>query len=236
MRFVVAVLLCAATYAQVPGSAWRQTFGGYLNRPPGSWTARDLQAFESQLALAGQYCTGLTPGDYESNRELVRQMATYLATIQVAEGDTQMRTSLRRLSRSLAAFPCAYAVVPGQQPPPGAAAPPPPPPGEPPFTMSAPVLSNIPKADQDTAKELRERYAMDASHAVTAWKNADQIRRNLQVKGQSLNAATASAVDRLKLLLDEAADALRDHKWDDALSSLQGVEATIQKVNSTVGN
>src|SRR5579862_4428614 len=149
MRFVVAVLLCAATYAQVPGSAWRQTFGGYLNRPPGSWTARDLQAFESQLALACQYCVGLTPGDYESNRELVRQMSAYLATVQVAEGDTQMRTSLRRLSRSLAAFPCAYAVVPGQQPPPGAAAPPPPA-GEPPFTMSAPVLSNIPKADQET--------------------------------------------------------------------------------------
>ena len=52
----------------------------------------------------------------------------------------------------------------------------------------------------------------------------------------SLNAQTAAAVDRLKLLLDEAAGALRDHKWDDALSSLQAVEATTQKVNSTVGN
>ena len=240
MRIVLSLLLCAVAYAQVPGvppSAWRQTFGGYLNRPPGSWTARDLQAFESQIALAGQYCTGLTPGDYESNREMVRQMAAYLATVQVAVNDPQMRTSLRRLTRSLAAFPCAYAVIPGQQQQPAAAAPPPlPPPGEPPFTMSAPVLSNIPKADQDTAKELRERYSTDASHAATAWKNADQIRRNLSVKGQSLNAGTAAAVDRLKLLLDEAADALRDHKWDDALSSLQGVEATTQKINSTVGN
>ena len=239
MRLIATLLVCAAAYAQVPGvprSAWRQTFSGYLNRAPGSWTARDLQAFESQIALAGQYCTGLTPGDYESNRALVRQMAAYIATIQVAEGDAPMRASLRRLTRSLAAFPCAYGVaVPGQQPPPVAAAPPPPP-GEPPFAMMAPALGDVPKGDQDTAKDLRERYNMDASHAATAWKNADQIRRNLAVKGMSLNAQTAAAVDRLKLLLDEAADELRDHKWDDALSSLQGVEATTEKVNKTVGN
>lgn len=237
MRLILSLLLCVAAYGQVPASAWRQTFSGYLNRPPGSWTARDLQAFESQIALAGSYCVGLTPGDYETNREMVRQMTAYLATVQVAAGDPQMRTSLRRLTRSLAAFPCAYGVVPGQQQgPPAAAAPPPPPPGEVPFSTSPPVLTNVPKADQDTAKDLRERYSMDASHAATAWKNADQIRRNLQVKGQSLNSQTAAAVDRLKLLLDEAADALREHKWDDALSSLQGVEATTQKVNSTVGN
>lgn len=240
MRVLLSLLLCAAAYAQVPGvprSAWRQTFGGYMNRPPGAWSARDLRDFESQLALAGQYCTGLTPGDYESNRELVRQMTAYIATIQVAEGDTQMHASLRRLTRSLAAFPCAYGVVvPGQQPAAAAAPPPPPPPGEPPFTMTAPVLTGVPKADQDTAKDLRERYNGDASRAATAWKNADQIRRNLSVKGMSLNAQTSAAVDRLKLLLDEAAGELRDHKWDDALSSLQGVEATIEKVNKTVGN
>lgn len=238
MRLVASLLLLSAVgFAQVPSSAWRQAFGGYLNRPPGSWNAHDLQEFESQIALAGSYCVGLTPGDYESNRELVRQMTAYLATVQVAAGDPQMKTSLRRLTRSLAAFPCAFGVVPGgRQQPPQPAAPPPPPPGEPPFTMSAPVLTNVPKADQDTAKELRERYSSDASRATTAWKNADQVRRNLSVKGQSLNAQTSAAVDRLKLLLDEAADALREHKWDDALSSLQGVEATIQKVNSTVGN
>jgi hypothetical protein len=52
----------------------------------------------------------------------------------------------------------------------------------------------------------------------------------------SLNAQTAASVDHLKLLLDEAADELRGHKWDDALSSLQAVEATTEKVNKTVGN
>ena len=246
MRLVAWLMLCAAlAFAQVPPQvtgvpgvpSWRQTFSGYLNRAPGSWTARDLAVLESQLALAGQYCTGLTPGDYEANRALVRQMTAYLATIQVAEKDAPTRTSLRRLTRSLAAFPCAYGVVvPGQQPTAAPAPPPPPPPGEVPFTTVAPDLGNIPQADQDTAKDLRDRYASDAARAATSWKNADQVRRNLQVKGMSLNAQTAASVDRLKLLLDDAADALRNHRWDEALSSLQGVEATIDKVNKTVGN
>ncbi len=234
LRLIGALFLCAAAYAQVPH--WRQSFTGLMNRPPGSLNARDLQQMETELALAGQYCTGLTPGDYEANQALVRQMATYLASVQVAAGDRQMNLSLRRLTRSLGAFPCAYALPPGQRPPAAAALPPPPPPGEPPFVMTAPVLSNIPKADQDTAKDLRERYSMDAAHAATAWKNADQIRRNLSVKGMSLNAQTSASVDHLKLLLDEAADELRDHKWDDALSSLQAVEATTEKVTKTVGN
>lgn len=235
MRYVIAFVFCVGAYSQVPATHWRQTFGGFLNRPPGSVTARDLQQMETELALAGQYCTGLAPGDYEANRQLVHQMATYLAAIQVAAGDQQMNVSLRRLTHSLAAFPCAYALPPGQHAP--AAAPPPPPaPGEAPFAKIAPVLQDIPKADQDTAKDLRERYAMDASHAATAWKNAETIRQGLVAKGMSLNAATAASVDHLKLFLAQAADALRDHKWDDALSSLQAVEAETQKVGKAVGN
>ncbi len=236
MRLIASLLLCVAAYAQVPGTPnWRQSFTGILSRPPGTLSARDLQLLESQMALAGSYCVGLTPGDYEANRALVRQMATYLATVQVAAGDQKMNLSLRRLTRSLTAFPCAYPLPPGQQPP--AAAPPPPPaPGEAPFAKTAPVLQDVPKADQDTVKDLRERYAMDASHAATAWKNAQVISQGLVAKGMSLNAQTAASVDRLKLFLDQAADALRDHKWDDALSSLQAVESETQKVTKAVGN
>jgi hypothetical protein len=236
MRLVISLLLCAALFGQVPG--WRQAFSGIMGRPGGSLSEEDLELLESQMALAATSCAGLSPADYRANRILVRQMSTYLGSVPMAGFSPQMRTSYRRLARSLTAFPCAYGVVPvGQQPAQAEAAPPPPPPpGEPPFSTSPPALGIVPKADQDTAKELRERYAMDASHAATAWKNADQIRRNLSVKGQSLNSGTSAAVDRLKILLDEAAEALRDHKWDDALSSLQGVEATTQKVNSTVGN
>jgi hypothetical protein len=100
----------------------------------------------------------------------------------------------------------------------------------------APASQALSAADQATARDLRERYANDASRAAIAQRNAEEIRRNLSTKGMSLNAQTAAAVDRLGLLLDEASEAMRDHRWDDALSNLQAVEATIEKINKTVGN
>jgi class 3 adenylate cyclase len=101
---------------------------------------------------------------------------------------------------------------------------------------TTPASQAISAADQATARDLRERYANDASRAAIAQRNAEEIRRNLSAKGMSLNAQTAAAVDRLGLLLDEAAEAMRDHRWDDALSNLQAVEATTEKINKTVGN
>jgi len=101
---------------------------------------------------------------------------------------------------------------------------------------ATPASQAISAADQATARDLRERYANDASRAAIAQRNAEEIRRNLSAKGMSLNAQTAAAVDRLGLLLDEAAEAMRDHRWDDALSNLQAVEATTEKINKTVGN
>ena len=77
---------------------------------------------------------------------------------------------------------------------------------------------------------------MDAGRAATAWRNAEIMRRELSAKGMSLNAQTASSLDNLGLFLDEAADAMREHKWEDALSSLQAVETATQKVAKAVGN
>lgn len=77
---------------------------------------------------------------------------------------------------------------------------------------------------------------MDAGRAATAKRNADEMRRNLAAKGMSLNAQTDASLDRLQILLDEASEAMRDHKWDDALSNLQAVEAETQKVARAVGN
>jgi hypothetical protein len=236
MKAAVGLFLCIALNAQAPATpGWRQTFHGLLGRPPGSLTARDLQQMETELALASQYCTGLAPGDYEANRALVRQMATYLATVQVAGGDQTMHLSLRRLTRSLAAFPCAYAIPPGQQAA-GEAPPSPASHDEAPFGKTAPVLHDVPKADQATAQDLGERYNIDAGHAATAWKNAEAIRRGLEAKAMSLNAQTAASVDHLKLFLDQAADAMLKHRWDDALSSLQAVEAETQKISKSAGN
>lgn len=108
--------------------------------------------------------------------------------------------------------------------------------GDMPFATSPPVLRDVPAADRDTARDLRERYTMDAGRAATAWKNAEIMRRELSAKGMSLNAQTASSLDNLGLFLDEAADAMREHKWDDALNSLQAVETATQKVAKAVGN
>lgn len=248
MRFAVALVFCALACAQVPtgpGAAsaaagarnWRGAFRGFLNRPARNLNAHDLEALEGQLALAGQYCVGLTPGDYEQNRALVREMMSYLATVQVAAGDEQMNTSLRRLRGSLAAFPCAVAIPPGGGPPPGTApAPPPRAPGEPPFSLQAPTVSNVPKADQATANELRERYAMVAGRAASTWKNAETIRLGLVAKGMSMNAQTQASVDQLKLFLDQATEALNQHDWKEAEAALDRCDYARQKVEKTVGN
>jgi hypothetical protein len=103
----------------------------------------------------------------------------------------------------------------------------------PPAPARAPALS---KEDQATARDLRERYNMDASHAATARSNADAMRQRLAAKGMSINAQTAAAVDNLQFLLDQASEAMRDRRWDDALSNLQAVEAETQKVARAVGN
>ena len=99
-----------------------------------------------------------------------------------------------------------------------------------------PQTAAVSAADQATARDLRQRYAIDAGHVATARANAEEMRRSLAAKGMSLNAQTAAALDQLGVLLDEAAEALRNHQWDDALSSLQAVEATTQKVTKAVGN
>jgi hypothetical protein len=65
--------------------------------------------------------------------------------------------------------------------------------------VSAPPLQNVAKPDEETAKDLRERYDIAASHAATAWKNAEVICEGLIAKGMALNAQTAASVDHLKL-------------------------------------
>jgi hypothetical protein len=239
---LVFALLCGVLAAQKPPASgapgaplWRQTFGGILNRLPGSLNVRDLQLLESQMAMSGAYCTGLTPGDYEANRQLVRQMVTYLATVQVATQDREMNASLGRLTRSLGAFPCAYALPPQQQAQPGAP-PPPPAPGEPPFSKQAPALKNIAKADQEAANDLKERYESVASRAAVAWQNAEVVRRGLIAKGMNLNAQTAASVDHLKLFLDQATTALNAHDWKEAGEALDRTEYETQKVGKAVGN
>lgn len=213
---------------------WRRNLMGVIGQQPGRATVRDIEQMEQYMLSAAPYCTSLAPGDYEANRDLARQMSTYLMSVNTMATDPQIRAAALRASRAVAVFPCAF---PQQQQTgkPQAAAPAPVKIGEPPFDQKAPPLDGLTGADKETASDLRTRYETDAAKAAVVWRNAETMRQGLAGRGMSLNADTAAGVNRLQLFFEEAAAALRDHKWDDALSSLQAAEATTQKVSKTVG-
>jgi len=249
MRYVLGLVLlaCGVVDAQnppmpraheprttVPGNPlWRRNLLGAIGQQPGKATVRDIESIEQYMLSAAPYCTSLAPGDYESNRELARQMTTYLMSVNAMATDPQLRAAAMRASRAVAVFPCAF---PQAQPKaaPGAPAAPKQM-NEPPFVQKAPVLEGVADADKEKADDLRQRYETDAAKAAVAWRNAETMRQSLAARGMSLNADTSASVGRLQLFLEEAATALRDHKWDDALSSLQAVEAVTQKVGKAVG-
>ena len=247
MRRVLALLLLAGLGAQaqkppavqspglpVPGQPqWRRNLTGLLGQTPAKASVRDIEQMEQYMLSAAPYCTSLTPGDYEANRELARQMTAYLMMVNTMATDPQTRAAALRASRAVAIFPCAF---PQQQPQPKApAATPPRTSSEPPFEQKAPLLEGLAAADKDTAADLRSRYESDAVKAAVTWRNADTLRQSLAGRGMSLNAQTAASVNRFQLFFEEAATALREHRWNDARSSLQAVEAETQKVARAVG-
>jgi hypothetical protein len=241
---IVTALVWVAASAQVPvpqpvspgvvtDPVWRRNITGILGRRPTSVNVRDVQQFQQYLLAAAPYCTSLAPNDYEANRELARQMTAYVATMNALARDAETRAALVGLSRSIAAFPCAYPATAAQSNgTPQVAAPAP---AEPPFSMQAPALENVPAADQETARDLTTRYETDAARAASTWKNAETMRISLAGRGMTLSAQTSASVARFQILFNNAADALREHRWDDARSSLQGVEAETQKVGQAVG-
>jgi hypothetical protein len=144
--------------------------------------------------------------------------------------DPEARAAASRLTLAFAAFPCAYPGAPVREKPS-----PPPQPGDPPFALRAPNPGQIPDAEQETAADLVIRYDTGAARSAAVWKNAEKLRISLTGRGMSLNPQTGAAVGRLQLLYEEAAAELKDHKWEDALGSLQAAEATTQKIAATVG-
>ncbi|HLG98023.1 MAG TPA: hypothetical protein VKX49_17035 [Bryobacteraceae bacterium] len=245
MRWFLTVFALGSVFAQPPTQVrpstpaaagnplWRRNLLGAIGQQPGRATVRDIQQIEQYMLSAAPYCTSLTPGDYEANRDLARQMTAYLMMVNSMATDPQTRAAALRASRAVAAFPCAFPQP--QQAKPQAAAPAPPSIGEPPFEQKAPQLDGVADADKDTANDLRMRYESDAAKAAVVWRNAETMRQSLAARGMSLNADTAASMSRLQLFLEEAATSLRDHKWDEALSSLQAVEATAQKAGKAVG-
>jgi hypothetical protein len=201
-----------------------------LGQPAAGTSAREMERLERYLAFGVPYCGSLSASDYASNQEMARRMAAYLATVSTTANDMQARAAAIRVSAAFAAFPCAY---PGKQMPVVAA---PPQPGDPPFPLKAPDVGRVPDEQQETAADMLVRYDTDAARAAATWKNAEALRLSLAERGMALNPQTAAAVGRLQLLFEQAATAIKEHNWDEAVSNLQAAEATTQKVASTVGH
>jgi hypothetical protein len=243
----LALLACLSAQAQVvprvgvpgvggigAGSLWRGNLGGILGQQPSRVTMDDLGRFDQYLAGAGAYCSGLTPGDYASNRLMMRSMAAYVRTMNAyASNNAQMRSYLGRISTRISAFPCAWA---GGQPESLTFDPIPPPVNtEPPFSLTPPDVPNVAAADKETFSDLRARYSVDATKAASAWKSAALMNARLSTQGASLNADTAATVARFQLLFGLAAGSMLDHRWDEVTEHLQAVEQETAKVAKVVG-
>ncbi len=234
MRLWAGLLVMASAGVQaqpVVGPRWFMSSRGLLGQNPAGVDAREIERLERYLVFGAPYCTALAAQQYAANMAVARSMSTYLGTVSTTATDPQARAAALRVAAAFSSFPCAYA---GKQLP---AMPPPPPPkpGDAPFAQRAPDLGKVPDEEQETAADLVIRYDTDAARSAITWKNAETMRLSLAGRGMALNAATASAFARLQPLYDEAAGELRDHKWDDALSTLKAAEATTDKIATVVG-
>jgi len=201
-----------------------------LGVPAANADYRELQRMERYLTFGVPYCSGLAAAQYAANMAVARNMSSYLATVSTAATDPQARVYALRLATAFNSFPCAY---PGKQLP--VVVPPPPKPGDPPFALMSPNLGKVPDAEQEMAADLTVRYDTDVARSAAAWTNAEKLRLSLVQRGMTLNAQTQGAVLRLQPLYDDAANALKAHNWEEALSNLQAAEATTQKIEATVG-
>jgi len=201
-----------------------------LGVPAANADYRELQRMERYLTFGVPYCSGLAAAQYAANMAVARNMSSYLGTVSTTATDPQARVYALRLATAFNSFPCAY---PGKQLP--VVVPPPPKPGDPPFALMSPNLGKVPDAEQEMAADLTVRYDTDVARSAAAWTNAEKLRLSLVQRGMTLNAQTQGAVLRLQPLYDDAANALKAHNWDEALSNLQAAEATTQKIEATVG-
>ena len=235
------LLVCASLLAQEEGE-WRAALSQMLARPGGTATMQDLQRFEEYVRMATPYFGTLTPGDYEANRELVRRMYAYLATMSVASRDPRMRFALRRANQAVMslryALPPAFASQVGPAPMPEPIPQPrpaPPSAAQAPYELSAPDIPNLAEADKAKARDLQDRYESAAAHAATAWQSAEVLRQSLASDGMALNTSTATSVARIQFYLEAAADALREQDWEDAKINIQRAEYETDKVTKIVG-
>jgi hypothetical protein len=209
---------------------WRTGIDEVLAQPPAAVGTQDIQRLEEDLRLARPYFAAVTPGDYAANREFVRRIYAYLAQVDTLTRNPRMRFALRRANQALVSIR-----LPGDVPQPAAPVVNGPPDRQPPFDLRAPVVENVADADAPKVRELRMRYESAAAQAVGAWQATDSIRANLADRGMALNPQTTASVVRIRLFLETAADALREHQWDDAGDNIERAEYETQKVLKTMG-
>jgi hypothetical protein len=248
MKFVTLALASALLItAQAPTPnktpSWRAGLASLPPAPLPTTTARDITQFEINMRMAAAYLGNTTPNanstQWEANRALVRQMATYLYGLRAFSTNSQLQGPITHAQKSFDALGLALylsyvnsaaAPYPDPVPQPHESAQIPPP-----FSLDAPELAAVSDADKGTAADLRTRYETDASHSATVWQNAEILRQNLELRGMGLNLQTATSMVRMPQYFRVAATALRRNDWDEARTRLQQAEAETEKIEKTVG-
>jgi len=235
MRALLVLVACCAAWAQ-PG--WRSALRGLPANPGRNTSVQDIDDFTRNVRLAAPYFAGLHPGDYEANREIMRQMLTYVTAVDAMRmSDPRMRSALSRAYLAIAALNFGQ---PGwAPPPPGADANQPPPassqPTPPPFALTAPAIEGITAEDKETADDLTGRYANTARQAARAWKSADELRIRLEGQGMTLNDSTADSLAKMQLYFELATEDLRARDWPNAKTNIDRAGYETEKVFRTVG-
>jgi hypothetical protein len=175
----------------------------------------------------------LVPGEYEANREALRQVYRYWAELGQVGSDPELRHAFRGMRPPR---PYVAQRAPGRDaaietearrelsPPPPVL-----------FVSRAPDLGELKDTERGTARELMSRYESAAAHASAAGANAARLRESLAARGMAMNVQTAASVARLAVFLDEAAEMLRAHDWEQAGAALEKTEYEAQKIFRDVG-
>lgn len=232
-------VLCTALVA-TEQETWRRNLAELTARPVQEATAEDLLQLEANARLAVPYFYGLRPGEYEANRRLIQQAASFLASAELIQRDPQFRQALGRAYVALAALRWlpAYGRLAANGPGPNQQTQQPvgpTPPDDPGFARQAPETANVLPAHREVAEDLSMRYEQAVGKATLAWKSAVQLRRTLREQGLTLNANTEASVARLQLYVDLAMEALLSRNWAEAKLSIERIEYESDRIHKVTG-
>lgn len=237
MLFLLIALLPVASLAQPD---WREHVMALPENPGPNVTVADIERVHAYASYASPFFAALTPGAYEQNRDLVRRMTVYLASVDLINRDPQIRAALGRAFLAVAGLrwyvpPVGLVLAPQNIRPRTEPEFTPAPPLEPRFALQAPDTSGAPFADRDLVNSLSDRYDSAAAKASSVWKSAGLLRQSLQSRGMALNPVTDTSLARMQLYLDLAAESIRSRNWTQAQERIDQANAETEKVSKSVG-